>query len=389
MNDDSDNEIIQDNIRCHKTLIKCKQNSIKFKLLQFMASNAKAIFNSCIYFLKHMYFIRNDLIKYYVDHFDEYVQNMSFSDILTILKYISYNTQIDDAKKKYICKMISKFIYSEDMRIINRKINCKFILDVLSGYTYQQGKSESINMNYREIAIKIMFIRDKTKLPKKHKVRLMEFIRQSIITFNSKYDIYNEEVNVKNRERRKQIREEKKMKKIKKNTKKKKKKKVEIYSKQNIVIPVMYSSDVIQVYLSNFIDPYKQLPSDVAVQTVNKVINAYNSYFSLKKKDNTSKPPQYIQKNGLYNLIFQKKSFKIYNFNKISKRRTKKRRRNPQLRLSLGLNVPSFISKFGTSNKKKIVFYGSNSKEYTFMDNIKENRKNKIKQKLKERKNIN
>ena len=380
--------------RTAKIWISCKKNSIKNKLLDSMCYHSKAIYNSCLYFQRQMYYIRTLLIEYYIDNIDDYYGLFSISDIIHIIKYIIKHNPTFSQKEIKICCNLLKRIYKGDISTVKKKINNKKIdklinIMIKKKLIKKKGKLISISMNYNLIATtlnnyknKLNFIKDKN--------RLNIFINRAIEIFKLKDSIYNSDYSKKRREYRKRQREEEEKKKssvkrmdraplgIKQVNKKFKKtvkniQNTNIYTKHNIIIPMFYTEDVCDLYIRTFIPSYKYLYSQVAQQTIKKVNLAYKSFFAsiktfsnkscnysknnFKSKNRNKKinMPKYLNTDN-YNLIFQKTSFKIIN----------KKKQGSLLKLSIGKNLPNLYHIFQLNNYNIPIYINKCKNKYPY-----------------------
>ena len=298
--------------RCSKIWLPLKRNHIKYHLLKHMIFYSRAIYNSCVYFQRQMFYLREQLIEYYIINFDKYYKKFSLSDSIYIINYISKNRNELSQEEILKCKKLFKKIYIDDLRTFKNSIKNKQILNLLNEKNLKRGKSVSKHSSYKNIKTILEIIKKNITFPIHFNNRINNFLNDAIEIFRQKWDIFNSEYSRKRRMDRQNKRNISK--KTKKKPKKKTKKQVKEITTENIIIPMFYSEDACELYIKNYTGSYKQVYSQVAQQTIRKVISSYKSYFASIKSQNVKgniHPPNYLEKNSLYNLIFQNNSFKI------------------------------------------------------------------------------
>jgi len=308
-----------------KIWISLKNNSLKKNLLKTLCSHSRAIYNSVIYFQRQLYYLRKLQIEYYINNIDEYYELLSIDDIIYIIKYIIKNKTNLGNDDVTIINNLLKNVYNEDISVIKKNIKHKQINELfnkllLSG-KIRNGKTISIKMDYLTISNKLKLLKKIIKFPKKIEKRMLTFLDETINIFIIKHKIYNSEYSKSRRITRKNKRDKKYSNKKNNSSKKKKsnkkKESINYYNKINIIIPMFYSEDVCDLYIKTYVDSYKYLYSQVAQQTIKKVDKSYKSFFSSiksKKINGKINVPNYLDKNGVYNLIFQNNSLKIILF---------------------------------------------------------------------------
>jgi len=235
-----------------------------------------------------MFCLRKLLIVYYINNIDSYYNQFSLNDVIQILKFIIKNNNTIDKHDLYVCNKLLNNLYADDISIIKKNISNKQIINLLNEIDIKKlkkGKTIS-SVSYKTVLDVLKLFNSK---PFAFKQQFEIFIKQAIDVFTKKWII--------------KLNKKKKTDKTKKGT-----------IKMNIILPIIYSEDVCDIYVKTYCPSYKYLFSQVAQQTIKKVDKAYKSFFASIKSSNINHKvslPKYLSKTGLYNLIFQKQSFKI------------------------------------------------------------------------------
>ena len=325
-------------IRCFK--IHLKPSEHKKQLLDYITHYSKNVWNCGIYFSKKWYELRGKIIKYYLRNFDLYFDSFTINDVVSLLIYIlSKDSQlVDEVNEERFIRLIKTF-RKKDNTYIKRYYKRYPILEEYYNRYFkymEEGGTLSRKYNYTYTILNL----DIYELEEKNNKQFNTYLKDIKKMFNQEYN-------------------------------------GKICNK----IPVHYLvGDVYYRYVNNKTKNDTFFGSQCLQQTLKKIDDAYSSYYgSLNGKPKISKgpnpkkiypkKPDYLDKEGKYNVIFQNNSFEIKKVNK-----------KYMIVLKLGLNIKKQYDELFKDSEDIVII----NKDYyiyadAMLDNaLKYNTKNKI-----------
>ena len=295
----------KDSQRCFVSNIKYPNKSLNIKIINNQMQHSNNIFNSAVYFQRRWYESITKLYDHVVNNIDEFYEQLTDHDCTVLFKYCKSNTnklvyetcmkklyQIYD-KPKELLKLIDDD--NIKLRLTEEKTSqiCK------KGRFHTTSELLDCVNSYTHIMTNVQF------------PDFLDQLKNVIITKN-KNEIKTTEALEKNKEPDE----------------------LDLTLPINLLPKSFLGHSFMDLYVKQNIPSYKHISSQVAQQIIMKVEKNYTGFFEAQKAGyNKARPPNYCEKDGRFNLIFQKNSFEI---------------KDEKIRLSLGkIHKDEFDSKYG------------------------------------------
>lgn len=318
-----------------------KTNSTLNKVCNLLCTGSRCVYNSSLYVSKQTFFLSGKELILVIDNLDNYNDCLSLRDRLKVARYaVLKYCEKKDVRHNILLKLFKNKLYSKDFSKIKSFFSEEEedVFKIIKESSLGEGQTESIYMSFKEIGESYLKLKDKFKFGFADTDRIKTFIDNISDIYKKRDDIWNE--NEKYRIAKKKKKEELNK---DKNEKHKPKKVVPIIKQQNILLPSYPEKVIKEMYVREYIEIAKKLPSQVVQQTIKKEHEAYLSFFSLKIKGEPEVQAPNYNREKMFNCVFQNNSFKIIN---------EKHKKGPLLRLSLGnyLNK-NFFSEINVSSR--------------------------------------
>jgi putative transposase len=280
--------------RCQLNLVRLNDDKNDAKILTIQMLSSKLIFNKGLY-CQRIWFSRVhiQIIQYYIDNLDIYLDNFSTEDKLTLFKIL---------------------MYKRDVKNMNKILSC------IEGHEYKKfvnARSDALTFIKTDILIDVKITKNDSNINYIHNFKTISDIinKIKIRNFSDKYGDLDEYLTILKEAIDNKIKNEKK---TSVNKKQKKSKKIKFHK-----IPSSYlNTDIVESYVKKQFEleriqlnkkdnMYNLIGSQVAQQTLKKLDKSFVSFFGKKKKNLKANIPSYL-KSDRFNLIFQKTSFTEY-----------------------------------------------------------------------------
>lgn len=262
---------------------RCLQNRLRvspdaMKLVKHIGHSSKNVYNTGVFGYKKFMELHDLQLDYYCNHLDEYLHLFSPNDRIIVGRKLCLRGEFDKMKRL----VRSSHIGETDLRNMLNDPHTLQENPVVEGSTLMGFDETYKFINRHESELNALA---------KTNTHLIEFIK------DIKPIILNKFENLKNITPI--ISDDA----------------AGVHMKMNIVMMKTPDSTILENYVASKCSSYRQMASQSAQQTIKRVMQSFSSYFALRESENMVGErvslPQYLDKKGYYNIIFQNKTFTV------------------------------------------------------------------------------